>query len=264
MINNLTVAERRTALSILGDRRRRRPDDGGGGRGDPMGVHGFIVMAFAGALFVVVGKKIYAPEPPRGPVRAYYDDPTKVGIIISLVWAVIGMGMGVWVASQLAWPDLRFDAAWSSFGRLRPLHTSGVIFGFGGNALIATSFHVMQRTGRARLPDQLSPLVRAARLQPVLHRRRQRLPDGRHPVQGVRRARVVRGHLAGGGLGDLFRALPPHARPPQRAAHLRRQLVLHGLHPGGGGAAHRQQPGGPRVIRRRQELLGLLRASRTR
>ena len=65
--------------------------------------------------------------------------------------------MGVWVAALLAWPDLTFDAPWSSFGRLRPLHTSGVIFGFGGNALIATSFHVMQRTSRARLPGQLSP-----------------------------------------------------------------------------------------------------------
>jgi cytochrome c oxidase cbb3-type subunit 1 len=40
---------------------------------------------------------------------------------------------------------------------LRPVHTSGVIFGFGGNALIATSFHVLQRTSRARLPDQFSP-----------------------------------------------------------------------------------------------------------
>ena len=59
--------------------------------------------------------------------------------------------------SLLAWPDLTFDAAWASFGRLRPAHTSAVIFGFGGNALIATSFHVLQRTSRARLPDQFSP-----------------------------------------------------------------------------------------------------------
>ena len=74
-----------------------------------------------------------------------------------MVWAVFGMFMGVWVAAQLAWPSLAFDAAWSSFGRLRPMHTSGVIFGFGGNALIATSFHVVQRTSRARLAGQVSP-----------------------------------------------------------------------------------------------------------
>ncbi|PKP72013.1 MAG: cytochrome-c oxidase, cbb3-type subunit I, partial [Alphaproteobacteria bacterium HGW-Alphaproteobacteria-5] len=62
-----------------------------------------------------------------------------------------------WVALLLAWPELTFDQPWASFGRLRPVHTTGVIFGFGGNALIATSFHVMQRTSRARMPDQLSP-----------------------------------------------------------------------------------------------------------
>src|SRR3546814_14905727 len=67
------------------------------------------------------------------------------------------MFIGDWVAWLLAFPDLTFDAAWSSFGRLRPAHTTGIIFGFGGNALIATSFHVMQRTSRARLPDQFSP-----------------------------------------------------------------------------------------------------------
>ena len=65
--------------------------------------------------------------------------------------------VGVWVATLLAYPEATFDQAWASFGRLRPVHTTGVIFGFGGNALIATSFHVMQRTSRARMPDQLSP-----------------------------------------------------------------------------------------------------------
>jgi len=69
-----------------------------------------------------------------------------------MAWAVVGMFFGVWVAALLAWPDLTFDAAWASFGRIRPVHTSGVIFGFGGNALIATSLHVLQRTSRARLP----------------------------------------------------------------------------------------------------------------
>src|SRR3546814_3468824 len=74
-----------------------------------------------------------------------------------MAWAVFAMFIGVWVAALLAWPDLTFDQAWSSFGRMRPAHTTGIIFGFGGNALIATSFHVVQRTSRARLPDQLSP-----------------------------------------------------------------------------------------------------------
>ena len=75
-----------------------------------------------------------------------------------MAWAVVGLFVGAWVAWQLAYPSLNFEAAWTSFGRLRPVHTTSVIFGFGGNALIATSFYVMQRTSRARIPDQLSPL----------------------------------------------------------------------------------------------------------
>lgn len=128
----------------------------GGGTGH-FATHGFIVMILSIAVMFVLGSGFYEPEPSPDRLQHYYDDPTKVGIFLAMAWAMVGMFMGVWVATLLAFPDLTFDAAWSSFGRLRPIHTTGVIFGFGGNALIATSFHVMQRTCRARLPDQLSP-----------------------------------------------------------------------------------------------------------
>jgi cytochrome c oxidase cbb3-type subunit I len=127
------------------------------GRSDTLGVHGLLVILFAGGLLYPVLSGFYEPEPTEDREVSYYDDPIKVGIVLSMAWAVFGMFMGVWVAAQLAWPDLAFDAAWSTFGRLRPTHTSGVIFGFGGNALIATSFHVVQRTSRARLAGQFSP-----------------------------------------------------------------------------------------------------------
>ena len=127
------------------------------GRSDTLGVHGLLVILFAGGLLYPVLSGFYEPEPTEDREASYYDDPIKVGIVLSMAWAVFGMFMGVWVAAQLAWPDLAFDAAWSTFGRLRPTHTSGVIFGFGGNALIATSFHVVQRTSRARLAGQFSP-----------------------------------------------------------------------------------------------------------
>ena len=61
------------------------------------------------------------------------------------------------IACQLAWPALNFDLPWTSFGRLRPLHTSAVIFAFGGNVLIATSFYVVQKTCRVRLAGDLAP-----------------------------------------------------------------------------------------------------------
>jgi len=63
-------------------------------------------------------------------------------------WAVFGLAFGVWVAALLAWPDLTFDAALASFGRIRPVHTTSVIFGFGGNALIATSMCSSAPRGR--------------------------------------------------------------------------------------------------------------------
>ena len=126
-------------------------------RGDLMAYHGYLVMLYALALLPLLLRGLFDPEPSPARLEHYYDDPTKVGIVIAMIWAVIGMFVGDWVAWLLAYPDMTFDAAWASFGRLRPVHTTGVIFGFGGNALIATSFHVMQRTSRARLPDQLSP-----------------------------------------------------------------------------------------------------------
>ncbi len=73
--------------------------------------------------------------------------------VMTLVWGVVGMAVGVLIAGQLAWPALNFDIAWLSFGRLRPLHTNAVIFAFGGSALFACSYYVVQRTCHTRLID---------------------------------------------------------------------------------------------------------------
>ena len=80
--------------------------------------------------------------------------------IMTVVWGIVGMLVGVLIAAQLAWPALNFDTAWLSFGRLRPLHTNAVIFAFGGSALMATSLFVVQRTCHARLiSDRLAAFV---------------------------------------------------------------------------------------------------------
>jgi cytochrome c oxidase cbb3-type subunit 1 len=73
--------------------------------------------------------------------------------IMTLVWGVVGMAVGALIAAQLAWPALNFDVPWLSFGRLRPLHTNAVIFAFGGCALFACSYYVVQRTCHVRLID---------------------------------------------------------------------------------------------------------------
>ena len=77
--------------------------------------------------------------------------------IMTVVWGIVGMLVGVLIAAQLVWPALNFDTAWLTFGRLRPLHTNAVIFAFGGSALFATSYYVVQRTCHTRLA--LGPLA---------------------------------------------------------------------------------------------------------
>ncbi|WP_324780197.1 cytochrome-c oxidase, cbb3-type subunit I [Thiobacillus sedimenti] len=81
----------------------------------------------------------------------YNFDVVKKFAVMSIVWAVIGMFVGVYIASELAWPFLNFDSPYFSFGRFRPVHTTSVIFGFGGSALFATSYYVVQRTCQTRL-----------------------------------------------------------------------------------------------------------------
>ncbi|MDO8891876.1 MAG: cytochrome-c oxidase, cbb3-type subunit I [Sulfurimicrobium sp.] len=71
--------------------------------------------------------------------------------IMTVVWGIVGMLVGVIIAAQLVWPDLTFGIPYLSYGRLRPLHTNAVIFAFGGSALFATSYYVVQRTCHTRL-----------------------------------------------------------------------------------------------------------------
>ena len=71
--------------------------------------------------------------------------------IMTIVWGIVGMLVGVLIAAQLVWPALNFDTPWLTYGRLRPLHTNAVIFAFGGCALFATSYYVVQRTCHVRL-----------------------------------------------------------------------------------------------------------------
>jgi cytochrome c oxidase cbb3-type subunit I len=80
--------------------------------------------------------------------------------IMTVVWGIVGMAVGVLIASQLVWPELNFNTPWLSFGRIRPLHTNAVIFAFGGSALFATSLYVVQRTCQTRLlSDSLASFV---------------------------------------------------------------------------------------------------------
>jgi cytochrome c oxidase cbb3-type subunit 1 len=93
-----------------------------------------------------------APLPAAGSQAVHYDDgPVRLFALAAVLWGIVGMTVGALIAAQLAWPDLTFGIPWLSYGRLRPLHTNAVIFAFGGCALFATSYHVVQRTSQTRL-----------------------------------------------------------------------------------------------------------------
>jgi cytochrome c oxidase cbb3-type subunit I len=83
--------------------------------------------------------------------NTYHDGVIRQFSIMAVVWGVVGMLVGVIIASQLVWPELNLGLPWTSFGRLRPLHTNAVIFAFGGCTLFATSYYVVQRTCQTAL-----------------------------------------------------------------------------------------------------------------
>ncbi|KKJ75933.1 peptidase S41 [Kiloniella litopenaei] len=129
---------------------------------DPvMSVHAYIFAgAFLLGIFGIIkayfdNSESLATQPADAPIE--YDlKVIKAGVIASVFWGIAGFVAGDTIAFQLAYPDLNFDTSYFNFGRLRPLHTSAVIFAFGGNVLLATSFYVVQRTCKARLPGVFS------------------------------------------------------------------------------------------------------------
>ncbi len=117
------------------------------------------VVAAAGGIFAIFQR--YSARPAETPLEIdgkpnYNFGPVKFCTLAALFWGVAGMAVGIYIAFELAYPWLNI-APWFNFGRLRPLHTSAVIFAFGGNVLLATSFYVVQRTSRARLAGDLAP-----------------------------------------------------------------------------------------------------------
>ena len=115
------------------------------------------MVGFGLGLLWMIGR--YAEGVPEADDAPYDNDIVKAGVIASMFWGIAGMLVGVIIALQLAFPNLFYfsELPWTNFGRLRPLHTSAVIFAFGGNVLLATSFYVVQRTCKARLAGGLWP-----------------------------------------------------------------------------------------------------------
>ncbi len=128
----------------------------------PFAFHASLASAASlAAVFVILNR--YFDRPAALPPQEingrpnYNMGPIKFSVVMAMFWGIAGFTVGLIIASQLAWPALNLDLPWTTFGRMRPLHTSAVIFAFGGNVLIATSFYVVQKTCRVRLAGDLAP-----------------------------------------------------------------------------------------------------------
>ena len=124
--------------------------------------HAFLFAAGSiAAIFLILNRYFERPAQPTPLVvdgkPNYNMGPVKFATVAAVFWGIAGFLVGIYAALELAFPVLNFDLPWITFGRIRPLHTSAVIFAFGGNVLLATSFYVVQRTCRARLVGDIAP-----------------------------------------------------------------------------------------------------------
>jgi cytochrome c oxidase cbb3-type subunit 1 len=126
----------------------------------PFAFHAALGAAFsAWAVFAIItrySRRTGLPPQEINGVPNYNLGPIKFLSFMAMFWGIAGFSAGLYIALELAFPGLNV-AQWVNFGRLRPLHTSAVVFAFGGNVLLATSYYVVQRTTRARLAGDLAP-----------------------------------------------------------------------------------------------------------
>ncbi|SDA34941.1 cytochrome c oxidase cbb3-type subunit 1 [Methylobacterium sp. UNC378MF] len=123
-----------------------------------MGLFALAGVAGIAAILKRYEARAYEPPPQEIDGKPNYNlGPVKFAVVAAMIWGIAGFTVGCIIAFQLWAPSLNFGLEYTTFGRLRPLHTSAVIFAFGGNVLIGTSLYVVQRTCRARLAGDLAP-----------------------------------------------------------------------------------------------------------
>lgn len=160
MIASLSIAQRRNGLAfalclaLLGLLMAAAAQHG------PMVVHGAMALVLGIALTGALARAVYDPPPEAARAsKFYYDDPTRFGVPMTLIWAVVAMGVGVWVAALLSRPEATPAVPWTSL-TAAPGAYDGVIFGFRGDASDRDVFlRAAADLAREKLADELSPWI---------------------------------------------------------------------------------------------------------
>ena len=208
--------------------------------------HAYLFAAAStAAVFAIVSR--YYDRPTQLPPLMiagkpnYNMGPVKFATVAAVFWGIAGFTRRPLGGARARLPDPQFRSA---MALVRPHPAAAHV---GGDLRIRrqrSDRHLVLR-GAADLPRpsrrRHCALVRGARLQPLHRHRRHRVSARHHPIQGICRAGVVRRPVAHGGVGRLLPGFSRHDHAAQRAAHLRRQLVLSRLHSHHRGAASRQQ-----------------------
>jgi cbb3-type cytochrome oxidase maturation protein len=210
-------------------------------------LHAYLFTAASAAAVIAIVNRYYERPAMLPPLVIdgkpnYNMGPVKFATIAAVVWGIAGLhGRPVGGALELALPALNLDLPWTSFGRIQPLHTSAVIFAFGGNVLLATSFYVVQRTCRARLAGDIAPwfVVLGYNFFIVI--------AGTGYLLGITQSKEyaepewLRGPVAHRRVGGVPPGLSGNGDAAYRAAHLCGELVVPRLHSDDCGAASWQQ-----------------------
>jgi cytochrome c oxidase cbb3-type subunit I/II len=173
--------------------------------------------------------------------ETYDDDIVRLFFGATVLWAVVGMLVGVIIALQLAWWPANLDLPWTTFGRLRPLHTNAVIFAFTGNAPVHGIYYSMQRLLKTRMFNDICSRIHFWGWQSSSSPRRITLPLGLTQTQEYAEL-IWPIDIAITLIWVVFAINFFGTIAPQGQAPLRRDLVLHVDGDHHRRAAHHQQP----------------------
>ena len=177
------------------------------------------------------------------PTKETYDDHViRLFLMAAAVWGVVGMSIGVFAAAQMAWPALNFDVSWLTFSRIRANHTFGVIFAFGGSALMGTCYYIVQRTGHVRLAFGKLAMFTFWGWQAGCVLAMATMPFGITQSKEYAEPEWFIDLADRRGLGVVRGGVLRHAGAAPHPPHLRVELVLRRADHRRGAAAHRQQP----------------------